>query len=262
MIHDAQIHITPASYSPAFRAWYKFQQAIVGRRQRLILTVSEFSRTQLIRYGVAPAGKVTVIPNGVDHLAGHSADPGIVTRLGLVPQGYVTALANVQAHKNIPVLFEAFRAPACSAIPLVLFGQATRAEFLAAGYDAPANVVFAGNLSDGELRALYENALCLAFPSTTEGFGLPPLEAMLVGCPVIAAPAGALPEVCGNAALFADPHDPAEWTNRIVELATDENTRQQLIAAGRARAGSFTWRRAAERLAETLLDYRARAIEP
>jgi glycosyltransferase involved in cell wall biosynthesis len=71
-----------------------------------------------------------------------------------------------------------------------------------------------------------------------------------------------LPEVCGNAALFADPHDPAEWTNRIVELATDENTRQQLIAAGRARAGSFTWRRAAERLAETLLDYRARAIEP
>lgn len=253
MFHDAQVHITPQSYSPAFRTWYHLHQPLAGRRHRRILTVSGYSREQLALHGLAPRAKIGVIHNGVDHVLDIPADDGVIERLALEPRRYAVALANTQAHKNVGLLLRAFADPALRGLRLVLFGGAGRGAFEAAGWTVPDNVVFAGRIGDGELRALYTHALCIAFPSTTEGFGLPPLEAMLVGCPAIVAPCGALPEVCGAAALQAGPEDPAAWVAALRRLADDAPAREGLGRAAAAHAATFTWAKAARRLLDELL---------
>ena len=250
MIHDAQIYITPESYSRAFVAWYRVALPTLGWRSRKILTVSDYSRRMLIAHGVARPDRIDVIPNGVDHILRSTPDMSAFKKLGLADKGYVLALAATHAHKNIGLLFDAFRQ--MPDLKLVLIGAADKAAFAAKGQEAPDNVVFAGRVTDDEMRGLMERALCFACPSLTEGFGLPPLEAMLVGCPAIAAPCGALPEVCGDAALYADAHDPAAWIAAINSLRADTELRAEKAAAGIAQASRFTWRNSARLLAEAI----------
>lgn len=248
MIHDAQVHLTPDSYSRAFRLWYKGLQPLLARRNRHILTVSDYSRAELARIGLCPKERIGVVHNGVDHILGVPPQPEIIARLALEPQRFVVALAATQAHKNIRLLARAFQDPRLSDLRLVLVGGTPRGDFAASSIDLPPATILTGRISDGELRALYQAALCVAFPSLTEGFGLPPMEAMLLGCPAIVAPCGALPEVCGDAALTADPHDPEPWIRHIRTLADDQPLRDRAAALGRARASRFTWRAAADSL--------------
>ena len=163
MIHDAQVHISPASYSRAFRAWYHLVQPILGRRNRAILTVSEFSRGAIADVGLAPLNKIHVVHNGVDHALREPANHDILDKLGLdrlalAGRPYVLALANTQEHKNLGVLLKAFADPALAEIDLVLFGAAGPADLAAAGLATPGNVRFAGRVDDGQLRALMEQA--------------------------------------------------------------------------------------------------------
>jgi glycosyltransferase involved in cell wall biosynthesis len=116
------------------------------------------------------------------------------------------------------------------------------------GAPPSAHVKPLGRVSDAELRALYESALCLVFPSRYEGFGLPPVEAMWCGCPVIASRAGAVPEVCGDAALWFDAAHPESLGDAISCLADDTSLREKIIAAGRDRTALFSWEQAARRL--------------
>jgi glycosyltransferase involved in cell wall biosynthesis len=248
MIHDAQVFITPDSYSWAFMNWYRQVLPVLGRRHARILTVSHFSADQLVRYGVAQRENITVIPNGIDHVLGYSSHPEVLSRLKLVPRQFVVGLANTQAHKNIGLLLKAFAAPSLRDLKLVLVGTALRAQFEALGHSVPPNVVFAGQVSDEELRALLESALCFGCPSTTEGFGLPPLEGMVLGCPAIMAPCGALTEVGGKDALFAAPDDPRQWVAAIRRLVDEPDHWTHYSRAGRERASHFTWKRAGEQL--------------
>ncbi len=241
LIHDAQVFLTPGSYSAPFRAWYQFALPRIGAAAARVVTVSEFSRAQLVKFGVAPADRISVVPNGVDHLDAVASEPAIIDRLGLRAGGYVLGAGNAQTHKNLGVLFRAFAGGAMDGLSLVLAGADGAEAFTAAGTPPPDGVVFAGRVSDGALKALYENAACLAFPSTTEGFGLPPLEAMGLGCPVVVAPCGALPEVCGEAALYAGEDDPAAWARAITSLAQDAELRRAMIARGRQRAALYRW---------------------
>jgi glycosyltransferase involved in cell wall biosynthesis len=252
MIHDAQVHLSPQSYRKAFRLWYRFVQPILGARNRRLLTVSEFSKAQIVALGLCKADRIGVVHNGVDHIDRVVADPHIVARLGLAVQRYVVALSTTQAHKNIRVLLAAFANPALAGLKLVLVGGTGPEAFAAQGLELPANTVFSGRVSDGELRALLESALCLAFPSTTEGFGLPPLEAMRVGCPAVVAPCGALPEVCGDAAVFVDPDRATHWRDALHALSADPAVRATRVEAGYVQAAGFTWRNAALRLAAEL----------
>jgi glycosyltransferase involved in cell wall biosynthesis len=253
LIHDAQVHLSPDSYSKAFRLWYKLVQPLLGKRHKQILTVSEFSRTELSKAGVSPAHKTSVLHNGVDHVLTVSAEISVLTKLNLASQSFVLGLANTQKHKNVRVLLQAFSDRRLAGHTLVLFGAANMKDLEEAlGADLPANVVLAGKVGDGELRALMEAALCLAFPSTTEGFGLPPLEAMTLGCPAICAPCGALPEVCGDAVLYADPLNPLSWVDAILSMSGDREQRERFVAAGYAQAAEFTWRNAADRLLSLL----------
>lgn len=253
MLQDAQVRITPSSYTRWFRTWYRLQQPIVGRRHRRILTVSEFSRAQLAHYGHAPAEKTITIPNGADHVLRVQPDERVLPKLGLAPGRYVLALANTQPHKNIGRLLAAFGDPRLADLTLVLFGAADRQEFAALDHRVPPGVVFTGRITDGELWALYRSACCLAFPSLTEGFGLPPLEAMTLGCPVVVAPEGALPQTCGEAAVYVDAHQTEGWIREIRDLADSPARRARLIARGKTWAARFTWRNAASRLLAELV---------
>jgi glycosyltransferase involved in cell wall biosynthesis len=252
MIHDAQVHLTPDSYRRPFRLWYKTVQPLIGRRHRALLTVSHYSRTEIARAGICPAERIAVVPNGVDHIARVASEPEVIDRLGLTGRPYVIATASTQAHKNVALLAKAFHDPALADIRLVLVGDGSAHDFAEAGIILPPQAQFTGRVSDSALRALYEGALCIAFPSRTEGFGLPPMEAMLLGCPAIVAPCGALPEVCADAALYADPDDPAEWSRLIRAFAGDTALRDHHATLGRERAARFTWEASAWQLIEAL----------
>ena len=254
MFHDAQVQLSPASYSWAFRAWYRLVQPILGRRNRAILTVSEFSRQAIARTGLTSLDRIFVVHNGVDHAARVPADRSILARMGLGQTGrpYVLGLSNTQAHKNLAVVLQAFADPALAGIDLVLFGSANADDFRKAGLAVPANVRFAGRVDDAQLRALMESALVLAFPSTTEGFGLPPLEAMLLGCPALVAPCGALPEVCGDAALYFDPLSKESLRFAVDRIVTDNELRNTLIEKGHERSHQFRWDRAADQIMDVL----------
>jgi glycosyltransferase involved in cell wall biosynthesis len=115
-------------------------------------------------------------------------------------------------------------------------------------------VYTAGYVTDPELRALYENAACFVYPSLYEGFGLPPLEAMSCGCPTLVARAASLPEVCGDAALYCDPRDPASIAQQIRCLVDDTSRRADLRARGLARAREFSWDRSAGTLLKLVDD--------
>jgi glycosyltransferase involved in cell wall biosynthesis len=252
MIHDAQVFTTPASYKRAFGQYYRFVLPQVGRRHAHILSVSEYSARELAEYGVAARDRITVIPNGVDHILSQRPQTDIIDRLALRPRRFVVGLANVQPHKNIGLLLRAFASPELADANLVLVGTAGRDQFEAQGHVVPRNVIFAGRVGDGELRALLEAALCVGFPSTTEGFGLPPLEGMLLGCPAIMAPCGALIEIGADSAIYAAPDNPQQWTAAISRLIEDPQHWERYARAGRDRAATFTWRRAGSMLIEVI----------
>lgn len=258
MIHDAQVYTTPKSYSRGFRLFYRFLQPLLAKRYRKVLTVSEFSKRELVEHGVAPESKIVVVHNGVDHILSYEPDISVLDTLGLEPRSYVLSLANTQSHKNIRILIEAFKRPELSHLKLVLFGGA-KAEALSQLGAGPLsdNTLLAGKVSDPALKALMMNALCLAFPSRTEGFGLPPLEAMLLGCPAVVAPCGALPEVCGDAALYADADSPAEWAAHILALHNNEALWTSLSEKGSVQAKKFSWDSAAEKLVAVMVSLQA-----
>lgn len=254
MIHDAQVFLTPDSNSKLFGAWYRFALPRIGANAARILTVSEFSRQKLIEYKVAPAERINVIHNGADHLMGVTSDPAVIDQLDLRDRPYVLAAANTQHHKNIALLFEVMQRPEMRGQTLVLAGPHDAEAFTLAGHPPPPGVIFAGHVTDGALRALYEHAVCLAFPSTTEGFGLPPLEAMGLGCPAVVAPRGALPEVCGDAALYREPEDAAGWAEAILALVNSSALRLETRALGLNQAAKFRWTDMAHRMLTIIED--------
>lgn len=256
MVHDAQVYTAPGSYGALFRLWYKVAQPIMGRLHRRILTVSQFSLNELVALKIAPRGKINCIPNGCDHVLSLEADPFVLEKFGLQKDNFTVSLANTQPHKNIGLLLRAFEDARLAGHTLVLFGSASAADFTGRGYRIPANVRFLGKVTDRELAGLLKNATAFACPSLTEGFGLMPLEAMALGCPAIIAPCGALPEVCGNAALSADPHEPGEWVAQITQLLGSPVLTDELRQKGFRRAALFSWDASAKALLDLLVDER------
>lgn len=246
VIHDAGAFDTPESYSTAFRLWYRGLQRGLAWRGAQLLTVSAFSRGRIAAALHVDPARVAVLPEGGEHILREPADAGVLARHGLKRLGFVLAVGTGAVHKNLGALGAV--AALCAERDLVLgiAGATDAAVFQAAGL--PAGIRPLGRVSDAELRALYEAALCLVFPSRYEGFGLPPLEAMMCGCPVVAAQAGAVPEVCGHAALWFDPAQPAGAAAAIARLVDEPGLREALVTAGHDRAARYTWDAAATAL--------------
>ncbi len=238
-IHDAGVFAIPEAYSRPFRTWYRLLHPQLGRRAVHMLTVSEFSRAELSRYLGIAGDRFTVIPNGGEHILRDPADKGILRRLGL-SRRYVLAVSSHSAHKNFAGIQAAVQHMRGQDFTLVFAGGANSRIFNPGEAPAGESVV-TGRVTDAELRALYENAECFVYPSFYEGFGLPPLEAMTCGCPVVVSRAASLPEVCGNAAVYCDPNDPADIGRALDEVLQSAELRSDLRRRGEERAAQFTW---------------------
>ena len=211
------------------------------------MTVSEFARGEIAeRLGVPPSGSPwsrTAWPSA----SAARADPGPARAALGLERPYVLALATRIARKNLGALADrgasprgrGDRAASRRARDAATCGRASRAPGRALGY-----------VPDAHLPGLYAGAAAFAMPSLYEGFGLPVLEAMAAGTPVVAADRAALPEVCGGAALLADPDDPEAFADALLRATGPE--RERLAAAGRERAAGFTWERSA-RLADAAM---------
>jgi glycosyltransferase involved in cell wall biosynthesis len=247
MLHDVQFLFSDSSYPPRQRWGYRLVTPWMARTSREVLTVSEFSRAMLDLCRVSKRDRTTVVHNGVDHLKEEAPEPGVVARLGLTSHRYAVHIGSGKAYKNTAVLAAAFSSGALDDVVPVIVGV-TREVLEGAAIKMPAHTVFAGRVSDGELRSLYESALCVLMPSRTEGFGLPPLEAMSIGCPAVVAPAGAMPEICRDVVLYADVDAPADWTRAVRRLRDEPGLREDRVRQGLIRADAFRWSEAGAKL--------------
>jgi glycosyltransferase involved in cell wall biosynthesis len=219
---------------------------LIGKRASRIATVSRFSADMLVKYGVCRREKIFIAPNGHEHALRWDAKRAQIPLLKTLKRPYVLLLGSRAKHKNVHVVLDQAQELDAAGIDIVVVGAASSifsAE--AADFQRP-NIHHVGYVGDDDLAALYQGALCLAFPSKTEGFGIPPLEAMARGCPVISSNAPSLVEVGGDAVLYVDPDDGDRWRKTIVGLQANDNLRTTMIPKGRNRATLFSWRRSAQ----------------
>jgi glycosyltransferase involved in cell wall biosynthesis len=242
VIHDAAALRHPEAYSRGYAAYQRIALPAIARRARLVITVSEFSRAELVELlGVAPEG-VTVVPGGVDDRFRPNIDPMPARRAHGLRGPYVLAVGTLSARKNLGTLEPAAKALRERGIELVLAGSDRG--YLRGSSALPLRRL--GYVAEELLPGLYAGASALVMPSLHEGFGLPCLEAMAAGVPVVAAPSGALPETCAGAALLASPSRPDELAAAVLAAATEEQLRARLIADGLRVAATRPWRRTAE----------------
>ncbi|MFI5283889.1 MAG: glycosyltransferase family 4 protein [Candidatus Dormibacterales bacterium] len=224
------------------------------RRAARVITVSEVCRAEIIdRYRV-PEEKVVCVYNAAGPAAQELSQAEArdeLSALGIDPtRPYILAVGNLQPRKNLVRLIQAFKRMVKEGIDvdLVLVGpEHFRSNLVReAAADLDTRVHLTGYVSHRQLAACYRCAAVFAFPSLFEGFGIPALEAMSHGTPVVCARAGALPEVCADAAMYFDPNDVESMAEALVRVLTDESLRAELSRAGRARARRFSWQQAAK----------------
>jgi len=240
VIYDMSYLQFSRAYSRPFFLYYKMIIPMIVKRSRRIITISEFSRNELIKEFNVKGERVDIVypflPDGIRSTAIKTAED-IQNKYGR----YILAVSSLNPRKNIKGILEAFRLSELKDMKLVIVGEHStifRREDFSKYVDD--NVVFTGFVEDDELAALYNNARLFVFPSLYEGFGIPPLEAMAFDCPVIASNRTSLPEVCGDAAYYVDPTDVKQIAQGIKRLLIDENLRNELVAKGRKRLKYFT----------------------
>jgi glycosyltransferase involved in cell wall biosynthesis len=244
-IHDASVFAVPDAYSPLFRHYYRLLLPFLARRIERVLTVSSFSAKELVRWLGIPEGKIRIVPGGHDHILAVSSDRAVLERHGLARRPYVLAVGSLARHKNLEAVVTAMHRLGPQGWEYALAGPVNPRIFEALP-EGPAGVKQLGYVTDAELRALYEGAACLVYPSRYEGFGLPPIEAMACGCPVIVSRSASLPEVCGEAALYVDADDHHQLATAIRRVMCEENLAARLRQLGLEQASRWTWARSAE----------------
>jgi glycosyltransferase involved in cell wall biosynthesis len=251
-IHDVNTFTQPESYSPAFRTAYRTLQPLIGRLARKVATVSQFSADMLVQYGLCQPEKIFIAPNGHEHILKWDSARAKLPLLKQLKRPYVLLLGSKAKHKNIKVVLEGAEALDAAGIDLVVVG-ADAGIFSDMVEVKRANVHYTGYVRDDDLAALYEGAICLTFPSLMEGFGIPPLEAMAKGCPVICSNAASLNEVGGDAVVYVDPDRAEDWRDAAIRIASDPDFGASLAEKGRKRAELFSWKRSAQRYLDEIL---------
>ena len=250
-IHDTAELDLPDAFGALqlrYRRWVLRDQV---RRATRIIAPSQFAAARIAALDPRAASRTTVVTHGT----GLDAEGPQVAPGQLRGRPFVLYVGATQRHKSVPLVVRAFRALDRQDMDLVIAGPAHNDEvavLAAAGSDP--RILRLQDPSDAELAWLYHHAMLFAMPSRYEGFCIPLLEAMRAGCPVVAADAAAMPEVCGDAALLFPPGDEVALVKRLARLIGDDALRATLAVAGREHAAAFSWERAAS---ETLAVYRA-----
>jgi len=251
-VHDIAYDRHPELFTRAEVTRFRLLVPLTVRRAAAVLTVSEFSKRDIVRRYLVPPERVVVAPDAADPMFRPIHDDE--ARLAAARQrygtgdGYILCVGNLQPRKNLRALIDAYvrlRRADTTRHRLVLVGRKAwlHADIFAAaresGYaDA---LVFTGYVPDADLVALYNAAAVFVYPSLFEGFGLPPLEAMACGTPVVCSDTSAFPEVVGDAALTVDPRNPEALADAIATVLSDTDLRAGLAAAGLRRAAHFSW---------------------
>ena len=258
-IHDLNTYLAPESYSPAFRLYYRTVLPALAKRAARVVTVSNFSARMLDEFGICPLDKISVIPNGHEHIERWRPDRSTYASSLFNSRPYVFVLGSRALHKNVHILFEIAQELDALGLDLLVAGASNR-YFSPVEQTTASNVRMLGFVTDDDLAALYRNAFCFAFPSMTEGFGIPALEAMALGCPVIASNCASLPEVCGNSALYADPKSPQAWLDQIKRLRADPDLATSLRASGPRQAAHYSWKQSARLYLDLILSLYPRTV--
>ena len=261
-IHDC-IHLRFPQYLPN-RLAYGYARTslwIATHRASRVMTVSEASKRDILRYFRIPQAKVDVIYNAIDERYGEPPSADEISRVQERYQlnaPYVLYAGNIKPHKNLERLIEAFHAlrqdPDLAHVKLLIIGdEISKYATLRRAvhkYKLHKHVRFFGFVQDKTLAVLYRLARVFVFPSLYEGFGLPPLEAMASGTPVITSDVSSLPEVVGDAALLIDPLDPAAIAEAMRRVLMDSDLHEDLRQKGFKRVREFSWDRSIRRVRE------------
>jgi glycosyltransferase involved in cell wall biosynthesis len=247
-LHDLQHRDLPDNFTGVQRAWRSLMYERAARRATVVIADSEHTRRRVIELLGVPGERILTCHLAVDSATfTPEAQPGdeeILAELNL-PSDYLLYPASLWPHKNHRALLEAMRAMRDQSISLVLtgatFGREAELHRWISELGLGERVRHLGLVAPDRLPVLYRHARALAFPSSYEGFGMPPLEAMASGCPVASSLAASLSEVVGDAALPLDPADPEHMADALERLCSDESLRARLRRAGLDRVGAFSW---------------------
>ncbi|MFM0155326.1 glycosyltransferase family 4 protein [Paraburkholderia sediminicola] len=239
-VHDAHVWLIPENFSWKFNLLYKTLLPITIRRSKAWVTVSKFSGKMLREFGVAPRQEDATTYNGGDHVDDWRPGSSTINRAAL-PKVYVLALGSRSKNKNFEHVLAVAKAIYPLGIQTVVVGGNNSKVFGESVAEIGPEIVQLGRLSDNDICFLMRNATCFLFPSLFEGFGLPPIEAMKNGCPVIASNTSAMPEVLGEAALLRDPRSVTDWVEAVKKITLNPQLRDELIRKGFEQAGKYRW---------------------
>ncbi len=245
-ILDVNFLLQPDAYDPWFRRYATGMFARAGRDAEIVTTISEYSRKQISAHLGINTEKIRVVYPGLD-----SPSPNLLS--APLSDPYALYFGATEPHKNIDLLLRSWEGRT-DGLRLAIVGTPGRAHdsLREAARPFGDRVVITGAVDTSTRERWYSGATLFLFPSLTEGFGYPPLEAMQRGVPVIASHAGSLPEVLGDAALFHDPNDVAGLRHAVDRLIEDAALRRDLAEKGRTQAARYTWDRAADAMAKLL----------
>ncbi len=260
-IHDC-IHLRFPQYlrNRTERVFARTMMNVAARRARRILTVSQASKGDILHYLKVPPDKVEVIYNAIDESITTPPTADDLTRVCQrfqLTSPYILYTGNIKPHKNIDRLIEAYsilRRRGFEQVKLLVIGDEIskypNLRRLVHRFQLHQHVRFFGFVPEATLAVLYRMAAMFVFPSLCEGFGLPPLEAMAAGAPVITSKVSSLPEVVGDAALLVDPMDAGAIADAMARLLEDDALRRELIRRGHERVRAFSWARSVARVRE------------
>jgi len=234
-VQDCIPYVFPKYYKKQYY-FFKFILPEILKRSLKIITFSNFSKSSIMEIYKIPEQKISVIYNGIKQI---NLDGNLNAR----KRDYILYVGRSTPMKNLSRLIKAFKIITNKyqlGLKLILTCERGDVPFDLIK-DVEKHIEFAGYVSEDQLAKLYQGALLFAFPSLYEGFGFPPLEAMAHGCPTVVSNVASLPEVCGDATYFVDPHDEESIADGIYQVATDSTLRETLIQKGLKRAKLFTW---------------------
>jgi len=251
-VHDVLAWRAPELFSRAGAAQQRLLVSRAAKRAQRIVVASEYTRRELVDLvGISP-DRVTAVPLGVDRrFQPIEPDPvQLAHRFGIPPTPFVLWVGTPEPRKNLTTLLRAFglvrrRAPECVLV-VVGIDRVTDRDLDRELERLGASVIRPGFVTDDELVALYSATACLVFPSLYEGFGLPPLEAMACGAPVVASNSSSIPEVVGDAGILVDATDADDIADGIERVVLSEKTAADLRRRGPERSRLFTWDRCAQ----------------